>query len=123
MAEPTLYGLDDFRAALEAAGWRIARNNLGAGQWNECNWYAWWRDDITPDCASNEKAPSLCVWPYASRIDGRQHTGATLEICGRAGADDWLKLQVYTLTPAEFFDRYAVARDRLAAAWKAAAEV
>lgn len=75
MAEPTLYGLDDFRAALEAAGWRIARNNLGAGQWNECNWYAWRRDDITPDCASNEKAPSLCVWPYASRIDISQRTG------------------------------------------------
>ena len=123
MDDGSLYGLDDFRAALHAAGWRISRNHLGAGQWNECNWYAWRRDHITPDCASNEKAPSLCVWPYASRIDGRQHSGATLEICGRAGDDDWLKLQVYTLTPAEFFDRYTVARDRLAAAWKAAAEV
>ncbi|MEY5097453.1 MAG: hypothetical protein RJA36_172, partial [Pseudomonadota bacterium] len=32
MADTTLYGLDDFRAQLEAAGWRISRNHLGAGQ-------------------------------------------------------------------------------------------
>lgn len=123
MPDITLYGLDDFRAALEAAGWKISRNHLGAGQWNECNWYAWRRDDITPDCACNEKAPSLCVWPDASRIDGRLHSSATLEICGLAGTDDWLKLQVYTITPADFFERYPKARNRLAAAWHAAAEI
>lgn len=123
MAPPDLYGLADFRAELELAGWKVSRNHLGAGHLNECNWYAWRRDDITPDCTSNESAPSLCVWPHAVRFDGRDHAGVTLEICGQAGSSDWLKLQVYTLTPTNFFARYPQARARLAAAWKAAAEV
>jgi hypothetical protein len=128
MADTTFHGLDDFRAQLEAAGWRIGRDSLKAAG-NVCNWYAWKRGGIDgPDCECNDKPPSLMVWPHL--FDGAwadahnvKNTGSvTLEICGERGGQ-WLKFHVYSLTPAVFFDRLALASAQLTAAWRAAAEV
>lgn len=120
---PEFYGLDDFRAALQAAGWRIERDSLRS-QHNDCNWYGWIPDrTLTPDCRGNDKPPSWNVQPYEARVGDAHIVGATLQIVGRAGDDDWLKLQVYTMHPSTFFERLPVARARLAAAWAAAAAV
>lgn len=107
---PAFHGLDDFRAALEAAGWRIGIDSIKRDG-NACNWYAWKRGAITgPDCECNDKPPSLAVWPWlfdrawAESRNVPNPGGVTLEICGESGGQ-WLKFQVYSLTPQLFFQR------------------
>ena len=125
---PTFHGLDDFRAALEAAGWVINRNSV-AEEWNGCNWYAWQRQRIDgPDCECNDKPPGLMVWPHVFSAEFvRRHNvpsnngSVELELCGELGGN-WLKFRAYSLTPAEFFDSLPLASRQLSAAWRAAAE-
>lgn len=48
--------IEKLSADLVQAGWRIERNTLG--------WYAWQpkRPDDWPNCQSNDKPPSVCVY-------------------------------------------------------------
>jgi hypothetical protein len=121
-----LHGLDDFRTQLAEAGWAITRNGL-QGEHNACDWYAWRRDRIDgPDCECNDKPPGFVVWPYlfsGAFVDqhGVQNAGSvTVEICAEHGGQ-WLKLQVYSLSPALFFERWPLAARQLTAAWGAVA--
>jgi hypothetical protein len=126
----TFQGLDDFRSALESAGWAIANNNIAA-EYNGCNWYAWNRQRVDgPDCECNDKPPALIVYPHVfsaefMRRHDVSHANAgsvEVEVCGERGGQ-WLKFRVYSITPAEFFERLPLASRQLAAAWRAAAGV
>jgi len=114
-------GLDDFREKLLSAGWRVSPYH--AGQFNLCNWYAWStdRNGITPDCACNDKPPSLIVYPAQIELAENLHTSLEAEICGETKSGEWLKLRAYSIKPEEFFDRFQTIRARLVAAWKAGA--
>lgn len=114
-------GLDEFRASLEESGWRIAPNNL-AGEHNLCNWYAWDvnRSGITPDCACNDKPPSLVVYPYDGWLNDHRLDSMEIVITGETETGEWLKLQAYSIKPGEFSAKYPIARARLVAAWSAA---
>ena len=124
----TFTGLDEFRAALHDAGWNISGNNMAAKH-NGCNWYAWQRQRIDgPDCECNDKPPGLIVWPHVfsdefrRKHDNLPKNGGSVEIeltGERAGL--WLKFRVYSITPAEFFDRLPLASRQLVAAWRSAA--
>ena len=122
--ESKFTGLDEFRAELEAAGWRVSLNSL-AGHQNICNWYAWDvnRADITPDCACNDKPPSLVVYPYDGWI--RSHRLDSLEavITGETQTGEWLSLKAYSIKPDQFAEKYPITRSRLIAAWHAAASL
>ena len=117
-------GLDDFRAQLEAAGWLIQADSFKSAH-NECDWLAWTRDrgDLAPDCACNDKPPSLIVHPYTATFRGDTHTGVEIVLTGESPAGGWLQFRAYSVTPAEFFDRLPLIRKQLQAAWAAAASI
>lgn len=117
-------GLDEFRAELESEGWRIAPNNM-AVEHNLCNWYAWDvnRTGITPDCACNDKPPSLIVYPYDGWMQKHRLDSMEIVITGETETGEWLSLKVYSIKPGQFSEKYPIARARLIAAWNSAASL
>lgn len=117
-------GLNEFRQTLEREGWRVAPNNV-AHQLNVCNWYAWSpnREGITPDCACNDKPPSLIVYPHDGWYGDVRLDSLEVAITGETETGEWLQLKAYSIKPSEFADKYPIIRARLTAAWSAAAGI
>lgn len=122
MSETKYTGLDEFRQKLEREGWRIAPNSI-AHQLNLCNWYAWStaREGITPDCACNDKPPSLVLYPNDGEYNGNRLDSLEIAITGETNTGEWLQLRAYSIKPGEFDSKWPTIRARLIAAWSAAA--
>lgn len=115
-------GLDEFREKLQSEGWRVAPNNI-AGLSNKCDWYAWStdRDGIEPDCACNDKPPSLIIYPYDGWHGKTRLDSIEIFITGETKTGEWLQLKAYSIKPNEFDAKWPIVRARLVAAWSAAA--
>lgn len=117
-------GLPELRAALEAAGWRMARKHNPSAI-DQCRWYAWKPDrtELSPDCASNHKPPVLCVYPSEVRVNASEICRSVeVEVCGETRQGNWLALRAYGIGIDEFMERLPAICRQLAAAWKAGAE-
>ena len=113
--------LDDLKEALIAAGFRIGQDALRVHR--GVSWYAWRTTTDVPDCATNEKTPSLIVWPCAAP-EGFPSYGygdsVEFEICADAGDDTWVKLIVYTVKAEDAMRQLPKVERVLCAAWTAA---
>lgn len=115
--------IEKLRADLALAGWRIERNPLN-GPVNRVDWYAWHpkRPGDWPNCQSNDKPPSLCIYPYAINLPQQEKTSANVEVevCGEL-AGRWYKLRSYSITAGESMEALPSITASLGAAWKAIA--
>lgn len=114
-------GLDELRADLEAAGWRIYRT--GTDSVNVCNWYAVepTLKAARPDCACNDKPPVVIVQPYL--YEPMNHRACDVELRGQLpNTKDWVSFRVYGIDPASVLSTYPTYYRILASAWEAAAE-
>lgn len=115
--------IEKLRADLVLAGWRIERNNLN-DRMNLVDWYAWHpkRPDDWPNCQSNDKPPSMCIYPYAFNLPQQEKTFANVEVevCGEL-AGRWYKLRSYSITAGEAMAALPKITESLGAAWKAIA--
>lgn len=115
--------IEKLRADLVLAGWRIERNTLN-GPVNRVDWYAWHpkRPDDWPNCQSNDKPPSMCIYPYAFNLPQQEKTFANVEVevCGEL-AGRWYKLRSYSITAGEAMEAMPSITASLGAAWKAIA--
>lgn len=84
---------EELRKKLVAGNWHIAGANYSAIR--TPTWYAW-RPAKTRDCQSNEKPPSICIYPWDDEINGVEIRSMEMEICGEIDGV-WYKLQAYAM--------------------------
>jgi hypothetical protein len=111
------YGLNEFREQLIAEGWKIGFNAFRSHDFNTCNWYAWKRSSAKTECISNEKPPSLIVYPFHSKTQ-IQHENYEVELCGEVPTG-WIKLLHYSHEVPKFFEELPAIDKSLVAAWEA----
>ena len=116
--------LDDLKAALIAAGWRVEKNPF-QDEFNQANWYAWQpqRPKDWPNCECNDKPPALTLWPSAGTVPntGQIYSGAEYEVCGELHGR-WFKLRSYSYRLNEVIEAAPQATAHLGAAWIAIAK-
>jgi hypothetical protein len=110
------YGLDKFREELVSKGWRIALST-DRGVYNSCNWYAWRKSKAKTDCISNEKVPSLIVYPYWS-TEPMRYSSFEVEMCGEVPTG-WVKLLHYSHDVPKFNEEIDNIEAALVASWEA----
>lgn len=115
--------LENLRASLKAAGWRIAKKVMYESL-DQCDWYAWQpkRPSDWPDCECNNKPPSLTLTPALLAVDGRTHGSATFSVCGEMGGK-WYDLKLYAVPISEAGQTVGRATRSLGAAWQAIAQL
>lgn len=116
--------LDDLKAALIAAAWRVEKNYM-THDYNLADWYAW-RPKLPegwPDCECNDKPPALMLWPSAGVVPntGQIYSGAEFEVCGELHGR-WFKLRSYSYRLDEVIEAAPQATAHLGAAWIAIAK-
>lgn len=112
--------LDEFKEALETAGYRTSDNPM-ASRMNECQWIAYRRSNLEArSCECNDDKPGmqLVVEPSQYSINGTVHRGVEVELRGEA-AETWWTLKAYALKPETFFEQIDGVERRLIAAWNA----
>lgn len=114
--------VERLKADLSAAGWRIYKDEMGGRRGDGCAWYAGKRPEGAKDCASNNKAPSVVVYPWALEFSCRTHYSTEVELCGAVTHEQWVKYVEYAIPMAECMSRLPHAVERLIKAWNAVAE-
>ena len=112
-------GLDEQRAALEAAGLRIYRNHM-AREGNLCNWVAQRRTDIpSRECECNDGRPvCVTVTPHFYLFPGNEMRTFEVDVTGECDGE-WYALKAYSIWADEIIEKLPAAERSLIAAWNA----
>lgn len=111
---------DQLKAALTEQGFTIGSEQLRN---RGIRWYAYRRMNAAPDCTSNDKPPSLIVWPFHLAIDGRDWYSTEFEITGQINGTDWITSRIYSVPMDECLDTLPRAERVLTSVWNTAATV
>jgi hypothetical protein len=104
--------------ALAAEGFKIAPNHLRD---SSVGWYAWRQLRDCPDCALNDKPPSLIVYPYHINHADRDWYSVEFDLSGQLPTGEWLNAKVYSITMDEAIAKIPNAERILVTVWNAAA--
>lgn len=111
---------EDLKTALEAAGWRIAKNHLNDSM-NDADWYAWLPSRRSArECRCNDKPPAVTVSPYQFDMHGTTHASAEIRLVGEMPDGQWIDFKAYSVPMHEVMDALPGALKALEAAWVAA---
>lgn len=111
------------KSNLEEMGFKFSQNTLKS-DFNTISWYAWKKfpNDSQYDCKTNEKPPTIVVYPYECIYDNVLSNSIEVEITGELSNNIWTNFKLYSITFEEFFEKYDSIINILYKSWNTAFE-